>query len=571
MSLPPNNTPPAPPPPTSVVGFTPQEPRATAPVTTPVEAGSPREDKRKKKTSGKTPLTWKGIPLSGRLLILFTGLLTVALTVSSIITMTVLRSHLYSQVDNQLIQAVRVYGPRALSLLTNNAATDVPSEYYVRVSVAKETPRILISQTTLNLYGEPLISSFPDYDTLMSRRTQLYSVPETVPSTRQRVEWRAVSIPMNNQKGEPLGVVTIALPLARTSDTIESTISIFVFTGIVILIFGLLVGSLIITHFFKPLRDIEKVAGQIASGDYGLRVKPGPPTTEVGSLSNSLNMMLTQIQHSFEAQEASENKMRRFISDASHELRTPLAAIRGYGELYRMGGVEPERYGDVMGRVESEATRMGGLVEDLLQLARLDEQRPLTFECVDITELADGALRDFSVLAPNRHSTLISLNGRQQWDDVPSVWAVCAKAQMSQLITNLLSNIRKHTPDGTPVEIAVGYEYPQNMANTPEHYAAPQPEDLDDDTIAVIEIRDHGPGVSPQQADKVFERFYRADVSRSRASGGSGLGLSIVQGMVQAHNGTVKMLTTPGGGATVRVRIPCAGPHRAVPEEPSVL
>uniref|UniRef100_UPI0025F02D99 sensor histidine kinase n=1 Tax=uncultured Actinomyces sp. TaxID=249061 RepID=UPI0025F02D99 len=236
----------------------------------------------------------------------------------------------------------------------------------------------------------------------------------------------------------------------------------------------------------------------------------------------------------------------RFVSDASHELRTPLAAIRGYGELYRMGGVPAYKTGEVMGRIETESNRMGRLVDDLLQLARIDEGREMSMEPVNLTDLAAGALSDMMVLAPERDCGLIPLDPRDEaaGKEAPSLQVIGDRDRLSQILTNLLGNVVRHTPSGTPVEIAIG------MAPPRENPTA-QP-------VVVVEVRDHGHGVPPEAAERVFQRFYRSDTSRNRETGGSGLGLAIVLGIVAAHQGTVQMLQTPGGGATVHIELPPA-------------
>ena len=247
--------------------------------------------------------------------------------------------------------------------------------------------------------------------------------------------------------------------------------------------------------------------------------------------------MLDRIDESFAAQRASEVRLRRFAADASHELRTPLTSIRGYAELYRRGGDDEEQVARSMSRIEEEAARMGNLVEDLLTLTRLDEGRPLDVHPVDLAALADKAVEDARVVDPDRPLTLES--------EGPVVVEGDAH-RLTQVLVNLLSNAQVHTPSGTPVTVRV-------------HQAGPQ--------LAVLEIEDHGSGLSPEQAAQVFDRFYRADPSRSRAQGGSGLGLAIVDAVVRAHGGTVSVTATPGGGATFRVELPLvtAAPAADVP------
>jgi two-component system OmpR family sensor kinase len=247
--------------------------------------------------------------------------------------------------------------------------------------------------------------------------------------------------------------------------------------------------------------------------------------------------MLAQIEDAFahersseQQARASEQRMRRFVADASHELRTPLTSIRGFAELYRMGGAgSAEDVERMMRRVEDEAARMGLLVEDLLLLARLDQQRPLEHAPVDLLPIARDAVHDAALLAPDRDIDL------EVSTDVPPV-VTGDEARLRQVVHNLVSNALTHTPAGTPVTVRVSTD---PGAGT-----------------AVLEVSDQGPGIPPADAERVFERFYRADVSRSRQAGGNGLGLSIVAGLVQAHGGTVSVHSHNGSGATFLAFLP---------------
>ena len=215
--------------------------------------------------------------------------------------------------------------------------------------------------------------------------------------------------------GEYTGAVALALPLSDVMETVERTRLVVALADVSIISVGAVFATYLVHRSFRSLRQIEGVAGRIAHGDLSARILVTEPrTTEVGSLQRAINAMLAQNETSFAAQVVAQERMTRFVSDASHELRTPLAAIRGYGELYRMGGVPPERQSEVMGRIEDEASRMGRLVEDLLQLARIDEGRKMTMERVDLTAVCSGALTDMTVLAPDRACTLIPLtpNGK---------------------------------------------------------------------------------------------------------------------------------------------------------------
>ena len=228
--------------------------------------------------------------------------------------------------------------------------------------------------------------------------------------------------------------------------------------------------------------------------------------------------------------------MRQFVADASHELRTPLATVRGYAELYRQGAVEdPEQVAQAMSRIEGEASRMSGLVDDLLLLARLDDQRPLELTDVDLVVLCAETVHDARARAPHRAIQICGLERelapvRLRGDD----------SRLRQVVSNLLANALMHTTDDVPIEVCTG-----SVGDT-----------------AVLEVRDHGPGIDPEVAQRVFERFYRADKARSRARGGSGLGLAIVAAIVDQHGGSVAVRPTEGGGATFRVELPGQRPER---------
>ena len=311
-------------------------------------------------------------------------------------------------------------------------------------------------------------------------------------------------------------------------------------TGIgagVLVLLGL-AGYVVVRKSLRPLVAVESAAEAIAEGDLSQRVPESDPRTEVGSLSQSFNTMVARLEAAFAEQaaseadaRASEERMRRFVGDASHELRTPLTSIRGFAELYRSGalpsGPDVDR---AMSRIEGEASRMGLLVEDLLLLARLDQQRPLEHVPVDLLELASDAVADASAVDPSRTVSLEAVAAG------PPPVVVGDPGRLRQVFGNLVTNALTHTPDGTPVVVRVATS----------------------DDAATVDVIDAGPGIPPADRGRVFERFYRTDSSRTRASGGTGLGLSIVKALVAAHAGTVEVEETPGGGATFRVTLPLA-------------
>ena len=280
-----------------------------------------------------------------------------------------------------------------------------------------------------------------------------------------------------------------------------------------------------------PLERIGRVASEIAHGHFDKRVTPANDRTEVGRLGTSLNEMLAQIEHAFTDRTRSEERLRRFLADASHELRTPLASIRGYAELFRLGAArEPAEIERAMGRIEAEATRMGGLVESLLLLARLEELPETPRVEVDLTNLAEHAAQDTRAAAPDRE-VLVHTEGKAQVLGDPE--------QLRQVLANLISNAVVHTPPATAIEVTVSSE----------------------DGHGVIEVRDHGPGLPPAAGGHLFERFWRPEEGRSRGRGGAGLGLAIVKAIVERHGGQVHAYND--GGAVFRVTLPVTQAARA--------
>ena len=352
--------------------------------------------------------------------------------------------------------------------------------------------------------------------------------PVTLPSVNgSDILWRAVSV-----RG-PHGLTTVAVDLSDVQHTVRSLVWLQFGIGVAVLVVVGIAGFAVVHRSLRPLSEVEQTAAAIASGQLDRRVPERDPRTEVGRLSLALNGMLTQIQQAVASSESSaetargsEDRMRRFITDASHELRTPLTTIRGFAELYRQGAARDVAM--LLSRIESEASRMGLLVDDLLLLARLDVQRPLEHNRLDLLALASDAVHDAQAIDPKRTITMEVLDG----PGTPEV--VGDEPRMRQVLSNLVANALQHTPTSADVIVRVGT-------------------DGDD---AVLEVADKGPGMSQEDASRVFERFYRTDSSRARASGGTGLGLSIVDSLVHAHGGLVTVTTAPGEGCCFRVTLP---------------
>ena len=299
--------------------------------------------------------------------------------------------------------------------------------------------------------------------------------------------------------------------------------------GVVVLFVLGVAGYVVVHRSLRPLVEVEQTAAAIAAGELDRRVPERDPRTEVGrcrwrstECSRRFRRAVASSEASAEQARTSEDRMRRFITDASHELRTPLTTIRGFAELYRQGAASDIEL--LMSRIESESRRMGLLVEDLLLLARLDAQRPLERRRVDLLALATDAVHDARSIAPKRAITMEVFDG----PGTPEVLG--DEARLRQVLGNLVANALQHTPESAGIAVRVGT----------------------DDDNAMLEVCDKGPGMSQEDAHRVFERFYRADSSRARASGGTGLGLSIVDSLVYAHGGTVTVTTAPGQGCRFR-------------------
>ncbi|WP_307859621.1 MULTISPECIES: HAMP domain-containing sensor histidine kinase [Cellulomonas] len=480
---------------------------------------------------------WRAASLQRRLVTITAVLLGAGLVVAAVTATTLLQRTLLAPVDDKLDAEAQVVAEDALAFLTSGGGQIGPTDYYVRVQTSGQQAQ-LAGHASQRSYGTPRVADLTADEAAATR-----GEPFTVSSTRAGSRWRVVAYPFSAPDGTT-GSVVVGLPLKDIHSTLVQMSRTLVASGVLIVVAGVLVGGLAVRRSLRPLGEIERTAAKIAAGDLSQRVPVAPQTTEVGRLGIALNGMLTQIEEAFTARTASEARMRRFVADASHELRTPLAAVRGYAELYRMGALTtPEQVSDTMHRIEESARRMGSLVEDLLALARLDEGRHGRLGPVDLTVLAADAVSDLRALDPQRPARLEALGGVSgprvvRGDEV----------RLRQVLANLVGNAARHTPPGTPVEVVVG---------------AGQ-----DGRTAVLEVRDHGPGIPPEHVERVFERFYRVDPSRTRDSGGSGLGLAIVAAIVASHDGRVTVHETPGGGTTVRVELPVAGP-RGVADGPT--
>ncbi len=480
-------------------------------------------------------LSARGWPLWARLAVITTALVAAGLLLAGVLSTTLLRHFLVEQVDTKLTAQGEITAQMTLSqAMVGDRRGPIPTDYAVQVDVGDDSTQIL-GDWVADRYGVPNLPHLTADEARATGRR-----PFTVTAEGSSATWRAVAYPVRGDQAQT-GSVVVALPLGDVEQTTHRMTMVLLASGAAIVLVAALAGALAVRRSLRPLRQIEATAAAIAAGDLSQRVPTAPLSTEVGRLGAALNGMLAQIEQAFADRSASEARMRRFVADASHELRTPLAAVRGYAELYRMGGPTALSGREALARVEESAIRMGVLVEDLLTLARLDdgpsEGRPARREPVDLVVIAGDALSDLHALDPTRQVRLVGLDGK-----VAPCLVLGDEHQLRQVLTNLVGNIARHTPQGSPVELAVGHDYA----------ARPQ--------LGIVEVRDHGPGIAPEHAARIFERFYRVDPSRTRGSGGSGLGMAIVAAVVETHHGEVTLVDTPGGGATVRVSIPLAGP-----------
>lgn len=456
--------------------------------------------------------------LRARVLLIAVGLLAVGLAIGGAVVIGALERTLVGKLDAQL-QATATAGAKIFQV--PDAGLPGPGTVVVRDNFALPGSTTYSARlgadgavTDEEWTGGPRVPG-PDLAGLTAT-----AAPVDVPSRDGTQHWRLLAHPGLS------GLVVTALSRAEVDDTVARMRAISAGTATALLAVLALAGWFAVRAGLRPLRRIERTSAAIAAGDLGSRVpESAGPDTEVGRLSRALNAMLDRNEAAFEARAESEARMRRFVADAGHELRTPLAGIKGFSKLHRMGAVPAGV--DAMSRIERESDRLERLVDDLLLLARLDERLPLQLAPMDLRTLAADALHDVHALDPSRPAELTGPGGGPP----AAAPALADEHRLRQVVTNLVGNAVRHTPEGTPVRIGVGSI----------------------DGSAVLEVADDGPGLAPAEADRVFQRFYRSDGSRSRSSGGAGLGLAIVRSLVEAHGGLVELTTAPGAGTCFRV------------------
>jgi two-component system OmpR family sensor kinase len=463
------------------------------------------------------------LSLRGRLLLTLAGLLALALIVSGGIVVGLTRTSLIGQLDEELrgptledFRPGRGPGPgggdptgRRLALLLVDGAGNVVESF---PSGFARSP-------------DPL----PALAVPGSRDLPISRIVER-PAVSGGLVYRVLTVA---QPRNPDAFLVLAAPMRDVNAVTSQLVLNLLAVSALVVGAVLVVGWLLIRHELRPLEQVTQTADRISAGDLGRRVGSVREGSEVGRLAQAFDAMLDQIQAAFTrqqqalaAQARSEGRLRQFVADASHELRTPLTTLRGYADLYQAGGLSEEAaLEQAMRRIGTESRRMAELVEDLLLLARLDQGRPLQREQVDLSALVADALDDARATEPRRPLTA---------EVQPGVVVIGDGDRLRQVVGNLLANVRVHTPTAAPVEV--------RLASA--------------DGRATLSVADHGPGIPAAHAAHVFDRFYRADLGRSRDSGGSGLGLAIAAAVTVAHGGSISHTPTAGGGATFSVELP---------------
>lgn len=429
-------------------------------------------------------------------------------------------SYLVGLVDRQLQNAMGPVmgrpdtgGPRPIpSQSTVVSRTDMPvSDLYLAVLIGGEVRPIIVGQ---------LLEDQPALDVAGAGAALAAGQPVTVPGVNGVNRFRV-------RVTQPPGVsdpTIVALPMTIVDDAVERlTLTLILGIGLIAAVLGIIVFWVEVLGL-RPIRRLTRTADAIAAGERGLRAEGEAERTEAGRLALAFNLMLDE-------RDQGEERLRRFVADASHELRTPLTSIRGYVDLLREGGEEPAERTDMLRRMAGEASRMGDLVEDLLLLARMDEHRPLRRDPVDLRALLEDAARDARVLQPDRPVTV----------DAPGEAALLITGdpyRLEQVIGALVHNALAYTEPAAGLELRAAITGP----------------------VATVVVADAGPGMDADAAARVFDRFVRGEASRSRSSGGAGLGLSIAQAIVEAHDGTITLDTAPGAGCRFTITLPVDPP-----------
>jgi two-component system OmpR family sensor kinase len=537
---------------------------------------------------------WNGISLRAKITGVTVLLLTFGLVVAGAGTVSVLRGYLMDQTDSKVDSLYTSAGNLTISNVANCSVVYSPNGTLFAVLHSDGTP---VCTNVPSDRAKPDTSQLTvAWANAFDQQAQGATLPKTTIADKTGTShWRVVAFPFQLSDDSDFVVIVVGQSIDDVDSTVGRFMLIFFGFALAVVVFGAATTQLLVTSTFAPLRDVEATAARFAAGDYSQRLGGATPNTEVGRLNRSLNTMLARIDRAFADRQRTVEQMRRFVGDASHELRTPLVSLRGYAELYRMGAItSPDDVAQAMDRIEREAIRMGGLVEDLLELARLDEDKPLRLEPVDLLPIAQDAALDATASNPLRLITVVVPERLDEVDSrepepeleleptpaplaaitttgtisltgalarlrrrrprptsaslpvslpIPDVGPIVLAEgdKIRQVITNLIGNAMRFTPPDSPIELAVEVDRAGDFGQ--------------------ISVIDHGEGIPPQLREKIFQRFWRADTSRTRDTGGSGLGLAIVAGIVANHHGHVEVVETPGGGATFRVSLPLFHPE----------
>jgi two-component system OmpR family sensor kinase len=466
-------------------------------------------------------------PLRAKLTILMVLLLSIGLFVSSLLATTALRGYLLDRIDEVLVSdSARFAGmgalPPPIDMTVAGRPARPPSRFYLQIVSSDGSAGVVLSTPDSSTGVTPAIPTVGELPLLVGE-------PFTVGSTEGNEQWRMKVTAL----ASGAGWAVTAFPMADVQATVTRLVLLQFLVGLAVVGVAGAIGYVLVRRSLQPLDHMADTAQEIAAGDLTLRVVDDASSTEVHELATSFNAMVTRIEESFVAQQvsetqarASEERMRRFVADAGHELRTPLTSIRGYAELIEQGGADDPHAALV--RIQDEAARMGSLVDDLQLLARLDQRRPLERQELDLRDVVAGAVAGANATQPGR-VIRVAFDGRQ-----PVVLG--DERRLRQVLDNLLSNALRYSPEDSDLDVRV-------IAGA-------------DDVR--VEVADRGPGLTAADAERVFERLFRADEARSRVHGGSGLGLAIVKSIVEAHDGVVFVHSEPGSGATFGFTLPLA-------------
>jgi two-component system OmpR family sensor kinase len=488
----------------------------------------------------KLARAWELVSLRSKLTGLSVALIGLLLMVSSFGTVTVLRAYLQQNTDNLLSATATILAQENPALIETRLLAKalslprLPTDYMIAVIDARGRTvfRIMATDSSteqlpnfraLNLDAVLATAGVP-FD--LDRMGRVGSV-----TIDERESWRVVATPFRNFRGS----VVVALPNSTHLELLRQYRAIGGGFGFLLLGLSGLSIWLTIAQALMPLREVERTARLVSSGDLSQRLIERPGNTEIARLNRSLNSMLDSLEDSVSARNTTLSQMRRFVADASHELRTPLVSVRGYAELYRQGALKNKSdVQEAMGRIEAEAIRMSLLVESLLTLARLDESQKLEATETDLIPLVSSVIEQTSPSDKKVSLTLLGLSGAKLKKG-QAILAEVNENQIRQVLVNLIENAKRFSKPKASIEITVGQKTEDEVT---------------------LEVIDHGEGIPKQLREKIFERFYRADNSRNSETGGTGLGLAIVREIVSLHKGRIEVLETPGGGATFRIKLP---------------